>query len=283
MSVYTLFCMGFVNSNLLREHVAVSLPGFSFLCSASEGAILTLPDGASRLDYRGLGRFREYGSENAESWYRYINGPRAREAENGSIYLITGCDKTRSWGVASFANVSNSFALTFTAIVAGETNVDSTFSWADAGLAATNSGPVPIEYFDGDAERPPNQCTFVRGFKISLSRSLWAGLRGWKAGVSSIVDVKPGDVLSRNSSVPFGSGSSWFGGLLSIPGSQNSATHQKHSEGMASDDAGAFVPKQGVVITSDFHPVSYVSAKFKTVTVVPHYYQAVIPPVKCNK
>ena len=239
-----------------RAHEARFGAGFSFQCSASEGAILTLPDGASMEDYRGIARFRDYASQNAESWYKYVNGPRHREAENGSIYLITGCDKSKSWGVASFANVSGSFRLTFIPTPVRGGNENHTFSWVNGSLASTNSGPVPIEYCDGD--RPQNQCTFIRGFKISLSEGLWATLWGRMARVSTIVDARPDDILSRSSFVPFLSGGSWLGGLFSGSGSQGSRGNGQASEEPASDEIGAFAPGGGVIMASDFPPTSYV-------------------------
>jgi hypothetical protein len=240
-------------------HAASFGTGFSFQCSASEGAILTLPDGASRKDLRQIARFREYAVQNAESWYNYVNGPRGREAENGSVYLITGCDKSKSWGVASFSDVSGSFTLTFIPATEGGHD-NSVFYWEQASLATTNSGPIPVEYFDGAQDRPQNQCTFIRGFKVSLSEGLWATLFGRTPMATTIVDAKPDDILSRSSFVPFHGGGSWFRGFFSNSGGQGSRGNEQASEGSASDVTGSIALAGNVIMTSDFPPTSYVSA-----------------------
>ncbi|KJA19859.1 hypothetical protein HYPSUDRAFT_143195, partial [Hypholoma sublateritium FD-334 SS-4] len=81
-------------------------PGLSFQTSANEGTILTVPEGAVALDLENVPRFRAYAAANVENWYRYVNGPRGREAKNGEVRLVIGCDKTTSWGMASVANMS---------------------------------------------------------------------------------------------------------------------------------------------------------------------------------
>jgi len=210
------------------------------------------------MDFGPIARFREYAVQNAESWYNYVNGPRGREAENGSIYLVTGCDKSKSWGVASFSDVSGSFTLTF--IPASEGGNDNCgFYWEQASLATTNSGPIPIEYFDSPQDRPQNQCTFIRGFKVSLSEGLWATLLGRTSMATTIVDAKPDDILSRSSFVPFHGGGSWFRGFFSNFGGQGSWGNEHASEGPASDETGTIAPGGDVITTSDFPPTSYVS------------------------
>ncbi|KAJ7757754.1 hypothetical protein DFH07DRAFT_699793, partial [Mycena maculata] len=75
---------------------------FVFNCEASQGAILALPHGAHLEKLENLGKMQEYAAKNAESWYRYINDVRGRGLTNGALYLVTGCEKSPSWGMASF-------------------------------------------------------------------------------------------------------------------------------------------------------------------------------------
>ncbi len=37
------------------------------------------------------------------SLYQYVNGTLGREAPNGSIFIVTGCDKCPSWGMAAIS------------------------------------------------------------------------------------------------------------------------------------------------------------------------------------
>ncbi|KAK0186369.1 hypothetical protein F5146DRAFT_935840, partial [Armillaria mellea] len=77
--------------------------GFEFTSSSSRAgaAILVLPDGAERYDSEQPSLFEEYAIANAHSWYKYFNGPEQGQAlDNGTLYLVTDCDKCHSWGNA---------------------------------------------------------------------------------------------------------------------------------------------------------------------------------------
>ncbi|KAF8133077.1 hypothetical protein K438DRAFT_1641830 [Mycena galopus ATCC 62051] len=90
---------------------------FVFDCQGPNGAVLALPHGARAEKLRNLENVRQYATRHAESWYKYANKTRGRGLVNGSLYLVTGCEKARSWGMASFHNVSlpgeNGFSLSF--------------------------------------------------------------------------------------------------------------------------------------------------------------------------
>lgn len=156
--------------------------------------------------------------------------------------------------MASFSGVSDNVDLTFTSTAAGGEHI---FSWEPASFASTNSGPVPIEHFEGD--RPRNQCTFIRGFKVSLNRGLWAFF-GRRATLSDIVDVEPVDISSRTSFVPFRHGSSSLG---CFPFRSRSEGNGQARESPASNEIHAFVT-DSVSMASDVPPRSYVSASATT-------------------
>ncbi|KAK6980636.1 hypothetical protein R3P38DRAFT_3117447 [Favolaschia claudopus] len=105
--------------HLAGSHVSTSsvqrmdpgiFPGGDFIlgCQAPQGAAV-----------------REYAAANAEEWFKYINGPRGRRL-TGPIYLITGCEKASSWGMATFHSVNNSpdFQLSFRPIVAASSKAE---------------------------------------------------------------------------------------------------------------------------------------------------------------
>jgi hypothetical protein len=84
-----------------------SRPAFRFNCTATtEGAVLVLPEGASRKDIRGhKAQFRRCAMENAFCWYQFANKRLERDIPNGSLILVTGCDMAASWGIASFSDI----------------------------------------------------------------------------------------------------------------------------------------------------------------------------------
>ncbi|KAF9059721.1 hypothetical protein BDP27DRAFT_1238206, partial [Rhodocollybia butyracea] len=75
--------------------------GLSFDCRSPEGALLILPEGGKSIDHRDVGKFLQYAKDYAKAWFYYTNAsPHQSGAQ--SLYLITGCDKTRAWGMACF-------------------------------------------------------------------------------------------------------------------------------------------------------------------------------------
>ncbi|KAF8817638.1 hypothetical protein BYT27DRAFT_7074141 [Phlegmacium glaucopus] len=64
-------------------------------------AMLVLPHGANRYQAKAYDEYKTYVIEHGKSWYEYLNQVQQRGARNNSLYLVTGCDKTRSWGLAA--------------------------------------------------------------------------------------------------------------------------------------------------------------------------------------
>ncbi|PBK90432.1 hypothetical protein ARMGADRAFT_934308 [Armillaria gallica] len=138
--------------------------GFEFFCSSTRAAILVLPDGGERHDSRHPGLLRRYASENAHHWYRYFNGEQGMEIRNGSLYLVTGCDKCYSWGTACFHCPSDSHSVSLRFLMAGVGEVGGRIShrWeVQAGVHRRN------HQRDASSD-PANQTIFLRGFSISV-------------------------------------------------------------------------------------------------------------------
>jgi len=111
-----------------------SSPPFLFTSkAATEGALLILPEGASRKDLRSRkAQFRQYAMENALRWYQFANQRMDRDIPNGSLILVTGCDMDTSWGIASFSDVPSdvgvelNFSPSYCGTYSWETNVSAT-------------------------------------------------------------------------------------------------------------------------------------------------------------
>ena len=155
--------------------------GIEFTSAASEGAILTMPQGTHAEDLANVSRFRQYLSVNAESWYRYVNNVRGREARNGDVRLVVGCDKASSWGMATFANsTTQDFHLKFKPT--GENGSSRTYGWEYSGMVEARAGPDPEETDElrrddfGHSGVYKNQCLFVRTLNAMLQDDVWQGL-----------------------------------------------------------------------------------------------------------
>ncbi|KAF8181543.1 hypothetical protein BJ912DRAFT_611355 [Pholiota molesta] len=161
--------------------------GLSFATSATEGAVLTLPDGAISRDLVNIRRFRAYAAANIESWYRYVNGPRGCEAQNGEVRLVTGCVKATSWGMAAVANMTQhkTHHLKYRSVedVTAPTAPIPLYKWEHTGFAEARVGPDlhEIEDLKRDDDSDVavggkywNQCLFVRTLNITLNDGAFA-------------------------------------------------------------------------------------------------------------
>jgi hypothetical protein len=164
--------------------------GLSFETSATEGAILTLPEGAFARDLENIPRIRAYAAANVESWYRYINGPRGREAKNGEVRLVIGCDKTTAWGMAAVSsqNQHKVHLLKYCSIEGGHNTTSSPiplYKWECSGYAVAQVGPGLQEIEDlkrNDASEAAvrgkyrNQGLFLRTLNLTLNDEVFAAI-----------------------------------------------------------------------------------------------------------
>ena len=150
----------------------------AFRCSAAEGAVLVLPTGATFYRTRNRLHFQNHASRHAINWYKYMlnNG---MDNPNGSLYLVTECTKSLNWGISVFyahptANTTLRFAFN-----------EGLCRWDSRGKIEARAGPEPKDITVADDDEP-NQCVFLRGYKIMLRPDIWDKLR-------SAVDVTSQD------------------------------------------------------------------------------------------
>jgi hypothetical protein len=176
------------------------LRGLRFRALAPEGAILTMPEGAISEDLENLPRFREYAFANVKKWYKYINGPLGREAKNGDVRLVIGCDKATSWGMAALSNAIRHSQFKFKPLDAQSPSSRSCgYTWEYSGFANAKVGPDEgevNELREGlDVSATPdkflNQCLFVRTMNVALSDDDWESLN-CGIGIGCTTDAEHG-------------------------------------------------------------------------------------------
>ncbi len=133
-----------------------------------------LPDGGNRYDTRRRELFQQYAYQNGLSWYEY-----AQWAPNGTLYLVTGCDKARSWmtAAATCPSKSHTISVKFAVgpIVEGRIALHSSWSTPRIGADGTRLHPN----YPDPMPRQDNQCVFMRGFTITVrENSLMQKIRG---------------------------------------------------------------------------------------------------------
>lgn len=137
----------------------------SLWSTAREGAVLVLPHGGSREDLLSAPHLTDYINKHAVDWYNYMShnsNTSAATVPNGSLYLITGCEKAMSWCALSFPA-----------------------KWQDAGkrIDMTYEGEDYPRWrpsrWDNEKSMGLSEgkgrhfCVFGRGIRISLSNRLW--------------------------------------------------------------------------------------------------------------
>jgi hypothetical protein len=157
---------------------------FLLTCSPTEGAVLALPDGASRKDLSYRHHIQAYARGHAISWFEHVYGTLGLESEAGPLYLVTGHDKCHNWCVASYTNapVEAEMSLIFAPTVDADGASRYTY-WYSGNMDARTSTP--------GQNRFANQCVFIRGYKLTLCKSLIEKIFGGRVKVSDIVPPNP--------------------------------------------------------------------------------------------
>jgi hypothetical protein len=167
--------------------------------------------------------FRSQAIKHAHSWYKFANShPMCREISDGSLYLITGTDKTNSWmvGVFSGAPPGNQVSLHLRVPGAVEGTTLYNYSWVSAtGLGhrkcpqnrTVNLSQNDLDdttrddlIFLGDAPDGRNQCVFLRGYRIMLNNTESAsGEVLSNIHALSITEITPDDIPAAASNIPY--------------------------------------------------------------------------------
>jgi hypothetical protein len=190
-----------------------------------------LPEGAHRQDLLKEQLFLRAALENAQKWYDYARG-QGRRLSNGSIYLITGCDKAKSWGLAAYADLcgQTDVSIKLMAMQISGLRTMYRYQWE-------KQGSIEGRVVRNEPPRLRNQCVFARGYRISLRESLFAR---WpkEIRVSAIGDTTSKPIAKGSSSASSNNTKrSRFLDLLSSPTRQQGPTNPGSSTQLVSAQA----------------------------------------------
>ncbi|KAJ7667544.1 hypothetical protein DFH06DRAFT_221037 [Mycena polygramma] len=147
----------------------------TFTIQSKEAAILVLPAGASRENLLPIEFFRAHIRNQSDQWYDFAQD---RLPSTESLFVVTGCDKTNSWGIATGTTSSGTlgFSLKFTVVGVADGTLAPRYEWKDFGSATVRMCSSPST---------ENQCIFIRGFFVPrrlpfltsvADKILWRGL-----------------------------------------------------------------------------------------------------------
>ncbi|KAF7374417.1 hypothetical protein MSAN_00325800 [Mycena sanguinolenta] len=163
-----------------------------------------------------------YAAEHAETWYKYANVTRGRRLVNGRLYLITGWEKAKSWGIAYFRDVSirSEFKLSFGPTVDAANGYKYCWNGSHCHYKQDDSPP--------DDGTPLSHTIFIHAFAISIGERVWEKLFGNGLGICQPLDWPTFQKNSGRRLVPYrshGSSSPWsiFTRIFSGGRAQNDA------------------------------------------------------------
>jgi len=208
-----------------------------------------MPDITTQIDLKNLDRFYQHIGTHAESWYQYANGPAmGRRLDNSGLCLVIGCDKTNSWGIATFSNSieQTTSRLQFRPVASSAGDPGCSYIWEHSGTAhSPRVGPSRREHL---VQSTYNQCLFVRYLDIKLrKRALpgFGGPTGVKIQMRSHQSTSPGTMQSNSSNLgslkTFGSALSRVLGPTFSPGRDESDALPEPTEDSLEIVAGSYM------------------------------------------
>ncbi|KAK7056103.1 hypothetical protein R3P38DRAFT_2761228 [Favolaschia claudopus] len=141
------------------------------------GAILTFPRGSQQEQLENVAQLSNYTVENAQSWYQYVLNELGRDIGNGSLFLVTGHEKARSWGMVSYSvhHQDQNLTLEFR-----NARSCAGYGWEDESskevhqTVLKNHDPMHRELKNHDpVDGPWNQTLFLYGWTIDLGTHVW--------------------------------------------------------------------------------------------------------------
>lgn len=154
-----------------------------FESKRQEGGALVLPEGGSREDLVSTHRFYPYLKKWAPYWYNMI------PITNGSLFLVTGCDKVSDYAALCFPytrpsckKASPSISMDY---IYGEDHEYSPWRKRSGDGGGIWHSPIDCEPTRGGTWPQGSQslCVFVRGIRIALCESTWSSAIGGLSGV----------------------------------------------------------------------------------------------------
>lgn len=166
------------NSNWFGQalfHPSGTTIGQKFESTATEAAILIMPDGAKTQNLLNTWQVRQTIIRDARVWYQYAKYTRGRDVRDGDIRVVIGFDKVNSWGIAT--STCNTGQTASFMLKHDSTHV---YRWDCIG-GSGRVGPRKDEIDDlRVAENdviPQNQCVFVRTLNFTVSGKIWDDLQ----------------------------------------------------------------------------------------------------------
>lgn len=147
---------------------------FEFRCHSPHGAVLALTSSVDLLEVVHQTELRDCIVKHAELLYRHAESIR-RIGHDESLYIVTGCLKSDSWGLAAYKAPmelpENLLQLVHIGWDRALQKPNPLYAWTKRGTSEAKCGE------SSQAERVKDQCLFMRGFKLAFSQNFRLRMR----------------------------------------------------------------------------------------------------------
>ncbi|KAF5311773.1 hypothetical protein D9619_002553 [Psilocybe cf. subviscida] len=138
----------------------------NLVTSAREAAFMVLPEGASCEDLANPSILHLYLKKHAAEWYRHLRIEEQYEISNGSLYLVTGCDRP-----ASQCCTWASIPARYPGRSLPSPNIDIRYRYENNNVSVTGQNNGNIMLYD--YPRNSRVAVFIRGLRIALGAVSW--------------------------------------------------------------------------------------------------------------
>ncbi|KAJ2926272.1 hypothetical protein H1R20_g10809, partial [Candolleomyces eurysporus] len=145
---------------------------FEFQCDAEQGAVLACTTSADVEELDDPFALRNFLIQHAGVVYQHATSLAQRQlADEESLYIVSGCIKSDSWGIAAYQRAKSGQKLTLESrrYVEDGNKKGIVYEWVDRGQAEARFG-INSRMGAGQYEGK-NQSLFLRGFKLAFSSS----------------------------------------------------------------------------------------------------------------
>ncbi|KAF5312961.1 hypothetical protein D9619_002342 [Psilocybe cf. subviscida] len=150
--------------------------------SASEAAVLMMPEDVYVVKIRNQERLRKYVSAHLTTWYTFVRQTLGHDIGNGDLRVVYGCRKSTAFGIAaiSTAKTPAETRLTFCESESWARQSGYKYRWSQVGSAHVKAGPEYRESIElmhptyGTTRTlPENLCLFISTVDAKLSEEAW--------------------------------------------------------------------------------------------------------------
>ncbi|KAJ7347345.1 hypothetical protein DFH08DRAFT_1002107 [Mycena albidolilacea] len=136
--------------DLNMQASSLAIPTITFRFLSNEGAVLVLPEGATCQNLLPIETFRAHVRKCAPQWYTFA---RDYLPSTESLFVVTGCDKATSWGIATASTTSGDIriSLKFTVVGVAEGTLAPRYQWRDFGSATVRKSTEHLERRKADS------------------------------------------------------------------------------------------------------------------------------------